>query len=83
MLKCNEIVELIASDKSLTFLGKMELKMHLLMCKHCNNYSKQIEIINNQYKKSIEKVTNTDEVHVQDLEDKVLESVKNKKEQKP
>lgn len=78
MLKCNEIVEIVASDKKLSLMGKMELKLHLLMCKYCNSYSKQISMLNTQFKKVIEKKSAIDESHLQDLENQVVKTIKAK-----
>lgn len=82
MLKCNEIVEIIAKSKNLSLIGKMELKFHLLMCKHCNSYSKQISIINSQFKKVIEKKSELDDRHVHDLENQIVREIKTKYEKK-
>ncbi|MDD4975900.1 MAG: hypothetical protein PHY93_16200 [Bacteriovorax sp.] len=82
MLKCNEIVEIIAKNKDLSLLGKMELRFHLFMCKHCNSYSKQISIINSQFKKVIEEKSEIEMNHVHELEDQVIKVIKAKLEKK-
>ena len=44
MLKCREVTRLVASDEvlELGFLKRMQLRMHLLMCRHCSGYAAQI-----------------------------------------
>jgi len=44
MMKCKDISHLIASGEvdEFGFLKRMELRMHLLMCRHCQNYARQI-----------------------------------------
>ena len=63
MLACKEIVEIVASNQKLTLVRKVELKFHLLMCKHCNGYVEQLKTIN--------------EEHIHQLEDQVIEHIKN------
>jgi len=82
MLACKEIVEIVASNQELTFVKKVELKFHLLMCKHCNAYVEQLKTMNSQYKKVFKKITETDEDHVHQLEDQVIEHIKNIHEKK-
>ena len=47
MLKCKQIIELASNrlDTSIPWLQRFELKLHLMMCKTCNLYVKQIEFI--------------------------------------
>lgn len=78
MLKCKEVVEITAKDKKLTFLKKVEFKIHLLMCKHCFAYVEQIKIIKGQYKKVFKKVTEVDVEHVKELENRIIEDIQNK-----
>lgn len=82
MLACKEIVEIVASNQELTFVKKVELKFHLLMCKHCNAYVEQLKTMNSQYKKVFKKITETDEDHVHQLENQVIEHIKNIHEKK-
>lgn len=78
MLKCKEVVEITAKDEKLTFLKKVEFKMHLFMCKHCNAYVEQIKLIKAQYKKVFKKVTEVDGDHLKKLENKIIEDVQKK-----
>lgn len=49
MLKCNEITELASKslDTSIPWLKRSEMKLHLMMCKTCHQYVKQIKFIQN------------------------------------
>jgi hypothetical protein len=47
MLRCHEVTQLVASD-AIAHAGlfrRLELRMHLLMCRHCRNYVRQIGLI--------------------------------------
>ncbi len=45
MLKCRQVTRLVATDdyKELGLLKKVEFKLHLLMCNHCQRYFSQIK----------------------------------------
>lgn len=47
MLKCKQITELASKslDTSIPWLKHGEMKLHLMMCKTCFQYVKQIEFI--------------------------------------
>lgn len=47
MLTCKEVTELAskAQDMKLTFGQRMQLKMHLMMCKLCSRYVKQLAFL--------------------------------------
>jgi len=49
MLKCREISHLIATDAygDLGFMKRLELRMHLMMCRHCLGYFKQMQASGN------------------------------------
>lgn len=51
MLKCKEITELASKrlDTSIPWLKRSEIKLHLMMCKTCYQYVKQIEFIQNVF----------------------------------
>ena len=47
MLKCKEVSSLVSSDDLVGagFMKRMEVRMHLLMCKHCARYFDQIKSV--------------------------------------
>ncbi len=47
MLTCQEVSRAIASDEFATagWRRRLSIKFHLLMCRHCRRYSRQIEAI--------------------------------------
>ncbi len=53
MLKCNEVSHLIASGESarLSWIKKLQLRLHLLMCHHCRRYSTQLELLGRMARK--------------------------------
>jgi hypothetical protein len=47
MLRCREVSRVVASD-DITRIGavrRLELRLHLLMCRHCRNYVRQIRLM--------------------------------------
>jgi hypothetical protein len=47
MLKCKQVEEKIGSDgiRDAGFMGRLAVNLHLMMCRHCRNYAKQIRAI--------------------------------------
>ena len=48
MLKCKEVAELAskAHDMKLSWNQRIQLKIHLFMCKLCSRYVKQLKFLN-------------------------------------
>jgi hypothetical protein len=44
MLKCKEVTHIIATGEidEFTWMKRLEMRMHLLMCTHCKEYVSQI-----------------------------------------
>ena len=44
MLSCSEVTQLVSEslDRELSFRQRMSTKMHLMMCKLCSRYNKQL-----------------------------------------
>lgn len=47
MLRCREVSRLVASDDIARagYVRRLELRLHLLMCRHCRNYARQIHLM--------------------------------------
>lgn len=47
MYKCKEIIELSSKnmDASLPWVTRMEMKLHLLLCKTCHRYAQQLMVM--------------------------------------
>jgi len=47
MLKCNEVTRLYASDaaRSASLRKRLALRIHLLMCRHCRRYVRELRAI--------------------------------------
>ncbi|PIP93694.1 MAG: hypothetical protein COW00_14825 [Bdellovibrio sp. CG12_big_fil_rev_8_21_14_0_65_39_13] len=79
MLRCKDVVRLISSEEKLNFLQKTELKMHLLACKHCSNYNKQMNTLIMSLKKifSVKSDKNCDQI--KQLEESIIDKFIKKK----
>lgn len=76
MLSCKEIVKIINSEEKIPLFQRAELKMHLMMCKHCAAYSKHLQALRTGFKTLFSKLTRTEPKTVKDLEEKVLDQLK-------
>ena len=47
MYRCSEVVRLVSSDEYLTagLLKKLQIQLHLAMCKHCSRYVRQLRAL--------------------------------------
>ena len=76
MLSCKETVRILSADQELSFRKKLELRVHLFMCKHCAAYSKQLKAMAHQLKKTFRELTKTSPEQLRELEDKIIENLK-------
>ncbi len=79
MLSCKEIAHILCSDEELSIMRKTELRMHLLMCKHCSNYNKQLIFLKKGMKTLFKKRTEYDPDKVSKLEKEVLSKILKKR----
>lgn len=57
MRSCKEIVRLVGSKTELNPLGRIEVFFHLMMCKHCSRYGKQLRIMRHNFRKLFKSLT--------------------------
>lgn len=52
MLNCKELSEQASDyiDKNLSFLDRMQIRFHLVMCKHCHRFVEQLALTMNATK---------------------------------
>lgn len=79
MLTCKEVVRLLGSGEKLPIKRRIGLLMHLFMCKHCARYSKQLRMLKQGLIVLFKGKTEVDPKAVKELEEKVLETICNKK----
>ena len=53
MKKCRQITALISqlADRPLTRSERLALRLHLMICPHCREYARQIELVQHAVKK--------------------------------
>ncbi len=75
MLTCKETSEVLseARDNSLPWTKRIMLKMHLMMCHHCNNYKSQLSALYLTYQKLRTKMESDPEIQ---LPDKIKDEIK-------
>ncbi|MGE4131462.1 MAG: hypothetical protein AB7F86_07470 [Bdellovibrionales bacterium] len=78
MLKCKEIVKLLNSDEKISLFRRGEIRMHLMLCKHCEAYSRHLGQLKRGFKKLFAKLTSVDKAKVTRLENNVIENLKRK-----
>ncbi len=78
MMKCKDISQLIASGAGddAGFMKRLELRMHLMMCRHCQGYAQQIKALGEGARRLIGTEEPTAE-ELQQLEDEICDKLDN------
>lgn len=75
MLTCKEVVGILGSGDKLSFVRRLNLLLHLLICRQCVCYSKQLKILKQTMKKYFREETEVTPAMLKELEAKVLKAV--------
>lgn len=78
MLPCKDIVRILSSNEKLSLMTKVELEMHILICKHCSRYAEHLRLMKNGFKKLFSKITHVEEQRITELEDGIIKTLKDK-----
>lgn len=82
MLPCKEIVRILSSQeepsKQLSWSRRAELRLHLMMCKHCSRYATHLDMMRAGFKKLFAKTTEVSRAQVMHLENEVIDNLKRK-----
>lgn len=72
MLTCKETIEMASNslDRKLSLIERIKLKLHLLICKHCKNYTNQLNFIH--------KFNDSADKHIEGLDNKLSSSAKSR-----
>jgi hypothetical protein len=64
MLSCKEASQIISQslDRPLTMRERLAVKLHLLICKYCKQFSQQLQTIRNALKIASTKIENDDTI---------------------
>ncbi len=76
MLSCKEIVKILNAEDKASLFQRAELRMHLLMCKHCAAYSKHIKLMKAGFKKLFAKLTEAEPEAIERIEQRAVENFK-------
>lgn len=74
MLKCKQVSQMAATDQleQQGFMMKLQLRMHLMMCRHCRTYVSQIKAIGRGARKLVSG-READPGQLQKMEDHIVE----------
>lgn len=77
MLSCKEVVKIVSSEERPNWRRKLEVRLHLMMCRHCGKYAKHLEILKSGFVKLFaSKMRILNEKKVRELEDSVIEKMR-------
>ena len=77
MLSCKEAAWLISEsmDRDLPFMQRLGIRAHLLMCKHCTRYRRQLLFIRDAIQHYLDEVENEESVPPVSLSPEALERI--------
>lgn len=81
MLSCKDLVKRLNSKEQATFFQRAEMRVHLMMCKHCSAYAKHLTYMRTNFKKLFSNIMKSDLEKVKGLEEKVIKNFKKTGEQ--
>lgn len=77
IMSCQEVSQILATKPELTVKKKMFLKMHILICECCTNYSKELDMISKQTKiVSAPKLTEDQKLQIKNSQQELINRFK-------
>jgi len=73
MLNCKTVVKKISSEDQISWMQKIEIKLHLMMCHHCGKYARQLKLLSAGLKKALSLQNSQG---IQKIEDQVIDKIK-------
>lgn len=77
MMNCKDVMTKLSSDEKLSFMKKMDLKFHLLMCRGCSRFKEQLALIKDNVENLVTQDLQLQEIRIKDIEKRVLSKLKN------
>lgn len=72
MMPCKEVARILSSETDIGIVRRAELKMHLIMCKHCSAYNQNLIAMSKGFKRLFQKITLAEPQTIEKLENEVL-----------
>ena len=78
MLRCREISRLVSEsmDHDLSFRQRMQMRMHLAMCRLCSGFARQLRLLRRAARENPERLTDTGDDTDSRLSDEARERIK-------
>ena len=83
MLDCKQTSQLISQslDRSLTLRERLSLKLHLLICKYCKQFSQHMQTIRVALKQMISSIESNDSIEMpSEAKSRILQSIESIKD---
>lgn len=77
MMNCKEVTKLISSDEYLSesWGRRLQVRLHLLMCRHCSRLARQISLLKSGSRQLRERMETLDASALENLESRVLKGL--------
>lgn len=75
MMNCKEVMKKLSTKEELTFFQKMDLNIHILICRGCTRFKKQLQAINASVKDLISSEMKFEEIKVKKMEENIISKI--------
>lgn len=78
MLNCKQTTEVVSKrlDRELSWLERFNLKLHLIICKHCRNYAKHLSFLHAFSNKADQHIEQRDQALSHECKERLQEAIK-------
>lgn len=76
MMNCKDVMTKLSTDENLSFMQKMDLKFHLMMCRGCNRFKQQLNLMKEGVENIVTSEMRMQESRIKETEKKVLSLLK-------
>lgn len=70
MTSCKKIITVFSKSEDLSFLIRIQMQIHFLMCKNCMRYKQHLKILNNCIRKLIQNRMIVTPEEIKEIEEK-------------
>ena len=80
MISCKEVVKTISSEDRKTWRRNIQVQLHLMICRHCGKYAKQLVLLKAGIQKIFsDNLNSSDKLKIKEVENRIIEKMKEKK----
>ncbi len=77
MLRCKDFVKIVSVEEPRAWRRRLELRLHMMMCRHCRNFARQMEMLRSGVKSIFHSESSDAETaKIKEMEDRIVDQLK-------